>query len=77
MLNAYNNYEFKNQDLTDNVLNALGLNSYLVDKVPLHLHLKQINFTEKFKKKRLQLSIDAPFQSYFDETLKRLNLNFK
>jgi hypothetical protein len=42
--------------------------------IPLHLHLHEIDLSKQFKKQKVVFKIEAPLQSYFLETLERLDL---
>ena len=53
---------------------ALGTNEYMLDAIPLHLQLCNINLDKKFKKQKLIFNESVPFLPYFCETLKRFNL---
>lgn len=44
-------------------------------KVPLHLHLYEINLEKKFKKQKADLKHSVPLTNCFKETLNRLELD--
>ena len=82
-LQVYNNkafmidplkYKFNQKFLNDKFVSSLGLNSYMLNLIPLHLHLHEIDLTKQFKSQKICFKFNAPLYPYFNETLKRLNL---
>jgi hypothetical protein len=69
-------YKYETQVLSSRLIETLGINSYMINDLPLHLHLNEINMAKKFKKQKYQITIQAPVLPYFTETLNRFGLKF-
>lgn len=67
-------YKSGEQNINNHLAEKLGINSYMKNVIPLHLHLHEIDLSKQFKKQKVVLKIQAPIQSYFFQTLERLDL---
>lgn len=56
-------------------MECLNINKYLMNMVPLHLQLYEIDLDKKYKKQRVSFKTQVPLQPYFVQTLKNLALN--
>lgn len=60
--------------MNERVLQCLNLNKYILEMVPLHLQLYEIELEKKSKKQRTFFKIQVPIQPYFSQTLNNLCL---
>ena len=67
-------YKSGEQNLNNYLAEKLGINSYMKNLTPLHLHIHEIDLSKQFKKQKVVFKIQAPIQNYFLETLDRLEL---
>ena len=68
--------EPRTQELNDKLLNRLGLNEFMRELIPLHLHLYEIDLDKRFKKQKFIFKKHLPVFDYFKQTMQNLNLKF-